>query len=113
MKNRGYILAVLGALFLFLGLYYRVYDPEISYSYGYLGIGTWVAGIIFYTLFQKYREITSLILGLLVLHAGVLLIIKEHYSNPKLLGLLVFTTGIVIVLGSGFSDYMKRRKEKS
>lgn len=90
MKNRGYILAVLGALFLFLGLYYRVYDPEKSNSYEYLGIGTWVAGIIFYTLFQKYREITSLILGL-----------------------LVFTIGIVIVLGSGFSDYMKRRKEIS
>ncbi|MDP2766389.1 MAG: hypothetical protein Q8O41_02910 [Candidatus Methanoperedens sp.] len=113
MKNRRYILAVLGALFFFLGLYYRVYDPGKSNSYEYLGIGTWVAGIIFYTLFQKYREITSLILGLLALHAGVLLLIKEHYSNPKLLGLLVFTIGIVIVLGSGFFDCMKRGKEKS
>jgi len=53
-----------------------------------------------------------MILGLLVLHAGVLLLLKETYSNPKLLGFLVFTVGIIFVMNSGFSDYMKKWKNK-
>ncbi len=111
MSNRRiYILAILGAAFFLLGLYNRIYDPAKSTSYEYLGIGTWLAGIIFYAVFPKYKEVASLVLGLLILHAGVILLLIEKLSNPKLLGVLIFTSGIVVVLSSGFSDYLKRRK---
>jgi len=103
-------LTVLGAVFLVLGLYYRIFDPANSIiSYEYLGLGTWIGGLIYYTLFQKHKEVMSLVLGLLVLHSGVILIIA---SNLKLLGLLVFTAGIIGVLNSGFSEYMKKRRIK-
>ncbi len=112
-KLKIVFLGLLGAVFLLLGLYYRMYEPvKSAISYEYIGIGTWSAGLIHYTLFQKYKEVTSMILGLLVLHAGVLLLLKEELSNPKLLGFLVFTAGIIVVLNSDFSDYMNRRKAK-
>lgn len=105
------LLGLIGALFLFLGLYYRIYNPAKSnISYEYLGLGTWFAGLIYCTLFQKYKEVTSLILGLLILHSGVILLLIEKPSNQKLLGLLVFTAGIIVVLNSGFSDYIKKKK---
>lgn len=113
MKKKIVFTGMLGAVFLIAGLYFRITDPEINYiSFEYFGFGTWIAGIIFFVLYPKYKEIISFLLGLLVLHAGVLLILKDQYSNPKLLGFLVFTSGIVIVLSSGFSDYMKNRKNK-
>lgn len=99
------LLAILGAIFLFAGIYYE------NVSFLYLGTGTWLSSLVFYTLYPRYREITSMVLGLLVLHAGVLLILKETYTNPKLLGFLVFTVGVVFVLNSGFSDYMRNRKK--
>lgn len=106
MKNpKIALLFILGALFLVTGIYYD------NISFRYLGLGTWSSGLVFFILYPKYKEITSMILGLLVLHAGVLLILKDSYSNPKLLGYLVFTIGIVFVLNSGFSDYMKKRKK--
>lgn len=111
-KFKKVFLGSLGGIFLILGLYYQLYDPGRGIPYGYLGIGTWAAGIVFYTLFPKYKEIAFMVVGLLVLHAGVLLLLKENYSNPKLLGGLVFTAGVVIVLGSGFSDYMKRKRSE-
>ena len=111
MNNRRlYILVILGALFFLFGLYYRIYDPAKSTSYEYLGAGTWLSGLIFYAFFPKYKEVASLILGLLILHSGVILLLIEKPSNPKLLGALVFTAGIIVVLNSGFSDYLKRRK---
>ncbi|MBE0521680.1 MAG: hypothetical protein IBX39_05370 [Candidatus Methanoperedenaceae archaeon] len=107
-------IGILGAAFLSLGLYFRFYDPaRYDVSYDYIGIGTWLAGIIYYTLYRSYREIVSLVMGLLVLHAGVLLLLKDGLGNPKLLGALVFTSGIIVVLGSGFSEYIKKRKEKT
>jgi hypothetical protein len=106
------LLGLIGALFLFLGLYYRIYNPAKSnISYEYIGIGTWSAGLIYYTLFQKYKEVTSLILGLLILHSGVIFLF-EKASHQKLLGLLVFTAGIIVVLNSGFSDYIKSKTKK-
>lgn len=106
MKERKlFLLVILGALFIIAGL---IYD---YISYLYLGIGTWLSCLIFSTLFPKYKEITTMVLGLLVLHAGVLLLLKETYSNPKLLGLLIFTIGVIFVLNSGFSDYMKKLKK--
>ncbi len=105
-------LAVVGAVFLILGLYFRIFDPASSnISYEYLGIGTWIGGLFYYTLFQKYKEVMSLVLGLLVLHSGVILIIQKA-SDQKLMGLLVFTAGIIVVLNSGFSEYMKNRRIK-
>ncbi len=109
-KKKIVFLGLVGALFLLLGLYYRIYDPvKSNISYEYLGLGTWFAGLIYFTLFRKYKEVTSLILGLLILHSGVILLF-EKASHQKLLGLLVFTAGIVVVLNCGFSDYLKRRK---
>ncbi|MCX9011723.1 MAG: hypothetical protein OIN66_11455 [Candidatus Methanoperedens sp.] len=108
------ILGSIGAAFLLSGLYYRIYEPAKSnISYEYLGIGTWLAGLIYFTVFHRYREIISFILGLLVLHAGVILLLEDKLSNPKLVGAMVFTAGVVIVLGSGLSDYMKKRKAKT
>lgn len=113
MNKKMFFTGFLGAAFLIAGLYFRNTDPETSFiPFEYFGTGTWIAGIIFFILFPKYKEIISFILGLLVLHAGVLLILKDNYSNPKLLGFLVFTSGIIFVLSSGFSDYMKNRKNK-
>lgn len=113
--NRKKIIFVglLGAAFLIAGLYFSSIDPKRSdSSFEYFGIGTWIAGIVFFVLYPKYKAIISFILGLLVLHAGVLLILKEQYSNPRFLGFLVFTSGVVFILSSGLSDYMKNRKKK-
>lgn len=111
-KSKKVFLGILGGVFLLSGLYYRLYDPGKGIPYEYMGIGTWVAGIVFYTLFPKYKEIVSLVVGLLVLHAGVLLLLKESYPDPGLLGALVFTAGVIMVLSSGFSDYMKRKRSE-
>ena len=105
MNKKIALLTGLGAVFFFAGIYYE------NASFLYLGMGTWLSNLIFYALYPKYKEITSMILGLLVLHAGVLLLLKETYSNPKLLGFLVFTVGIIFVMNSGFSDYMKKMKK--
>jgi len=105
MNKKIALLAVLGSIFLFSG----IYSGNIALQY--LGVGTYLSGLIFFTFFPRFKEITSMILGLLVLHAGVLLLLKENISNTKLLGLLIFTIGIVFVLNSGFSDYMKNRKK--
>lgn len=109
-KMKIVFLGLIGALFLLLGLYYRIYDPaKNDISYEYLGAGTWIGGLIYFTLFKKYKEAASLVLGLLILHSGVMLLF-QNASNQKLLGLLIFTAGVVVVLNSGFSDYLKRRK---
>lgn len=113
MNKKIVFTGLLGAVFLIAALYFRITGQDKNHlSLEYFGFGTWIAGIIFFILYPKYKEIISFILGLLVLHAGVLLILKDQYSNPKLLGFLVFTSGIVIVMSSGFSDYMKHRKNK-
>jgi hypothetical protein len=105
-KKRIALLAILGSIFVIAGIYFE------KTSFMYLGIGTWISGLIFYAFFPGYKEIMSLILGLLVLHTGVLLLLKETYLDPKLLGFLIFTAGIVIVLNSGISEYLKKRKQK-
>ncbi|NJD76398.1 MAG: hypothetical protein FIB08_04785 [Candidatus Methanoperedens sp.] len=102
-KRKIVFLGFLGAVFLLIGFYYN------NSSFQYFGFGTLFAGLLYYTLFRNHKEIMSLVLGLLILHSGVLLII-ERTSNPRLLGLLVFTTGVMVVLNSGFADYMKKRK---
>ncbi|VVB84756.1 Uncharacterised protein [uncultured archaeon] len=113
MNKKMVFVGLLGAVFLMTGLYFRFTDPGSTVvSFEYFGIGTWVAGIVFFALYPKNKEIISFLLGLIMLHAGVLLILKYQFSNPKFLGLLVFTSGIVIVLSSGLSDYIKNRKNK-
>ncbi len=112
-RKKIVFLGLLGAIFFLAGYYLSMTDPgKKGISFEYLGIGTWVAGIVFFTLYPKYKEIVSFILGLLVLHAGVLLILKDEYSNLKIPGFLVFTAGVFIVLSSGLSDYLKNRKKK-
>jgi len=105
-EQKKVILVILGAAFVIAGIIFNNI-PSM-----YLGIGTLLSNLIFYTLFPRYKEITTMVLGLIVLHAGVLLLLKESYSNPKLLGFLIFTIGVVFVLNSGFSEYMKNRKSR-
>jgi hypothetical protein len=105
-KKKIALLAILGSIFVIGGIYFE------KTSYMYLGIGTWLSCLIFYTFFPRYKEIMSLILGLLVLHTGVLLLLKETYMDPKLPGFFIFTAGIVIILDSGISEYLKKRKIK-
>jgi membrane-bound ClpP family serine protease len=105
MNRKIALLAALGSIFLVSG----IYSGNIAFQY--LGVGTYLSGLIFFIFFPRFKEITSIILGLLVLHVGVLLLLKENLSNTKLLGFLIFTIGIVFVLNSGFSDYMKNRKK--
>jgi hypothetical protein len=100
------LLAILGSIFFVAGIFFN------KNSFMYLGIGTWLSCLIFYAFYPGYKEIMSLALGLLVLHSGVLLLLKETYPNPKLLGFLIFTAGVVIILDSGISEYLKKRKIK-
>ena len=109
MDRKKIIIAIIGAIFLISGIYYRFYGHG-NISYEFIGIGTWFAGLIYYAIFKKHKEIMTFILGLIVLHAGVILILFEKLSNPKLLVVFVFTAGVVFVIGSGFSDYLKPRK---
>jgi hypothetical protein len=99
-------LAILGSIFVIAGIYFD------KTSFIYLGIGTWSSGLIYYAFFPGHKEIMSLILGLLVLHTGVLILLRERYQDMKLLGFLIFTAGIVVVLNSGISEYLKKRKMK-
>ncbi|PWB54732.1 MAG: hypothetical protein C3F06_03785 [Candidatus Methanoperedenaceae archaeon] len=105
MNKKIALLAVLGSIILLSGIFYG------NIAFVYLGVGTYLSGLIFFILFPRFKEITSIILGLLVLHSGVLLLLKQNISNTKLLGFLIFTIGIVFVLNSGFSDYIKNRKK--
>ncbi len=105
MNKRFVLLAILGAIFLLAGVYYK------NASLQYLGIGSWLAGLIFAAFFPKFKALTSLVLGLLVLHTGVLLLLKEKIPDTRLHGFIVFTIGIVFVLNSGFSDYIRSRKQ--
>ncbi len=108
-KTKMVILVLVGVFFLLLGLYFRIYDPAKSDTYEYLGIGTLIGALLYSKVFQKYKEVASLILGLFILHTGVVLLF-QNASNQKIIGLLVFTAGIIVALNSGFSDYLKRRK---
>ncbi len=104
MDRKKLILGLIGALFLLSGIYYR------NISHLYIGTGTLAAGLIFYLVFPEYRELALIILGLIILHSGVILLLIKDYSHPELLGFMVFTAGVLIVLSSGFSDYLKLRK---
>ncbi len=108
-RTKMTILVLVGVFFLLLGLYFRIYDTAKSDTYEYLGIGTLFGALLYSTIFRKYREAASLVLGLFILHTGVVLLF-QNASNQKLIGLLVFTAGIIVALNSGFSNYLKRRK---
>ncbi len=103
------ILVLVGAFFLLLGLYFHIYDPVRSDTYEYLGLGTLSGALLYSTIFSKYKEAASLVLGLFILHTGVVLLF-QNASNQKLIGLLVFTAGIIVALNSDFLDYLKRNK---
>ena len=105
MNKKKALLIVLGLIFFFSGIYSR------NTTLQYLGVGTWLSALIFFVFFPKFKEVTSIILGLIILHSGVLILFKENLLNLKLLGFVIFTIGIVFVLNSGFSDYLKNRKK--
>lgn len=104
MNKKIIILEVLGGLFLISGLYFG------NITFQYLGLGSLVSGLIYVLCYPRFKEVTSLIIGLLVLHTGVLFILKGNITNVSLFGLFLFIAGIVFVMNSGFSDYMKNRK---
>ncbi len=106
MDRKKLILGLIGTLFLLSGIYYG------NISHIYIGTGTLVAGLIFYLVFPEYREAALIILGLIILHSGVILLLIKDLSHPELLGVMVFTAGVLIVLSSGFSDYLKLRKSR-
>lgn len=105
MNKKIIVLAVLGAVFFAAGVF-----SENS-AFVHLGLGTWLSGMIFFLCYPRFKEVTSLILGLLVLHTGVLFVLKDKILDASLFGLLLFIIGIVFVLNSGFSDYLRNRKK--
>ncbi|MFQ6071540.1 MAG: hypothetical protein ACE5KT_02415 [Methanosarcinales archaeon] len=114
-KTKLYILMAFGAIFLAIGIYKFAITKNIekSISYWYIGIGTWIAIIIFILLFPRYKEIASLLLGLIILHSGVLLIIiGSELNSPEIIGLITFIAGIIVALNSNFSEYIREHKKK-
>ncbi|MFQ6118586.1 MAG: hypothetical protein ACE5KE_01725 [Methanosarcinales archaeon] len=108
-KTKLYILIAFGAIFLAIG----IYKFAITISYWYIGIGTWIAIIIFILLFPRYKEIASLLLGLIILHSGVLLIIiGSELNSLEIIGLITFIAGIIVALNSNFSEYIREHKKK-
>lgn len=93
-------LVILGAVFLIAGMLMR------NASYEYIGIGTWIAGIVYFA-FKDHKETIALISGLIILHSGIILLLIDDLSNQEMLGLIVFTAGVIVVLNSGSSMHRK------
>lgn len=54
----------------------------------------------------------GILVGLIVMHTGILLILKGEFIYPTEFGFITFVCGILVLLNSGFSEYMKERKNK-
>jgi len=63
-------------------------------SYEYIGIGTWIAGIIYF-IFKDHKETLAFLSGLIILHSGIVLLLIEKLSSQELLGFIVFTVGVI------------------
>lgn len=113
MKNgkKIYYLAALGAVFLLAGLAMYL-DRGEGVAYIYFGLGTWAATALYYGIGASRPQIMAFIVGLIVLHTGVLLIVKGELTYPSEFGLVTFICGILVLLNSGFSEYMRERKKK-
>ncbi len=114
MKVKGlkkqHFLALLGGIFLLAGIMMNMSGRD-GFSFIYFGAGTWFASAIFYGT-VAVRQVVAFLIGLIVLHTGVLLIVKGELFYPMEFGFITFVCGIFVVLNSGFSDFMKDRKKK-
>lgn len=112
-KTKKYFyLLVLGAFFILVGILISL-DEGNGSSFIYFGIGTWAATVLYYGIMANHPQITAFIVGLIVLHIGVLLIVKDGLDYPSEFGLVTFISGILVLLNSGFSEYMRERKKRS
>ncbi|MBW6471048.1 MAG: hypothetical protein K0A90_07495 [Methanosarcinaceae archaeon] len=108
--KKQHFLAILGGIFLLAGIAMNMTGKN-GFPFIYFGVGTWFASVVFYAT-VSVRQIMPFLIGLIVLHTGVLLIIKGELIYPTEFGFITFVCGIFILLNSGFSEYMKGRKNK-
>lgn len=111
-KNKKNTLAALGTLLLLAGLLISL-DGQDGSQFIYLGVGTLTATALYYGIVADRPQISAFIVGLAVLHTGVLLIVKGELMYPSEFGLITFVSGILVLLNSGFSEYMRERKKKN
>lgn len=109
-SKKMYYLILLGIVFLLGGIAINVETGEIS-PYVYFGIGTLVATALYFGIVQNRPQIAAFIIGLIVMHSGILLIIKGELTYPIEFGLITFVSGILVLLNSGFSEYVRDRKK--
>lgn len=108
--KKQHFLVILGGIFLFAGIVMNMSGND-GISLIYFGIGTWFASVMYYGT-VAIRQIMAFIVGLIVLHTGVLLIVKGDLVNNTVFGFITFVCGIFVLLNSGFSEFMKERKNK-
>jgi len=111
-KNKKNTLAALGTLFLFAGILMSL-DGQDGSSFIYFGVGTLTATLLYYGIVAGRPQISEFIVGLIILHTGVLLIVKGELIYPSEFGFITFVSGILVLLNSGFSEYMRDRKKKN
>jgi uncharacterized membrane protein len=111
-KNKKNTLAALGIVFLFAGILMSL-DGQDGSSFIYFGVGTLTATLLYYGIVEGRPQISAFIVGLIILHTGVLLIVKGELIYPSEFGLITFVSGILVLLNSGFSEYMRDRKKKN
>ncbi|MCG7850659.1 MAG: hypothetical protein MIO93_15990 [ANME-2 cluster archaeon] len=110
--KKMHYLILLGLVFLLGGIVMNIETGETS-PYIYFGVGTLVATAIYYGIVEKRPQIAAFIIGLIVMHSGILLIIKGELTYPLEFGMVTFISGILVLLNSGFSEYMRDRKKNS
>ncbi|MCL7413260.1 MAG: hypothetical protein M8353_06545 [ANME-2 cluster archaeon] len=111
-SKKMYYLVLLGIVFLLGGIVMNIETGERS-PYIYFGVGTLAATGLYYGIVENRPQIAAFIIGLIVLHSGILLIIKGELTYPIEFGLVTFISGILVLLNSGFSEYMRDRKKNN
>ncbi len=111
-KNKKNTLAALGIVFLLAGILLSM-DGQDGSSFIYFGLGTLAATVLYYGIVAGRPQISAFIVGLVVLHTGILLIVKGELVYTSEFGFITFVSGILVLLNSGFSEYMKDRKKKN
>jgi hypothetical protein len=110
-KNKKmYYLTALGIIFLLAGVVTSL-DSGEGEEFIYFGVGTLAATVIYYGIMTANPQITAFIVGLVVLHTGVLLIIKGELTYPTQFGIVTFVAGILVLLNAGFSEFLRNRKK--
>lgn len=110
-SRKMYYLTALGVIFLLAGVIQSI-EGSGEREFIYFGLGTLAATAVYYGIMAVYPQITVFLAGLIILHTGVLLIIKGQLTNPVEFGLVMFTAGIVILLNSGFSEFVQAHRKK-